>query len=239
MYEHEHAAFDVCLMAPNGPLQVVSVYKAFNQKDQDSNLRNCRKSQEGVGTICVSDWLVHHQAAYDVCLMKVAVTPAPQVVTATAPAAPVQAKPSQPTSAYRWTQNHAVPFSPYAAKHARFLSESNHCYRVDANGNTYGAILDDRFCHVGFLSESNHCYNVDAKLITYGAWVDDAFCRVDAWSESNACYSVDIRHNTYGAALDDAECSVGYKVSNNNCYHMDKHGQAYGAIVSDEYCQRK
>ncbi len=68
--EHGGAAFDVCLMEPTkNPTRILEHYKGFRQSEQNANLENCRRN-EGNGKICVTNWSVHKQAVYDVCLMQ-------------------------------------------------------------------------------------------------------------------------------------------------------------------------
>ena len=69
IWEHGHAAYDVCLLEAVDPLTIVTTWKGFNQREQDKNLKECRK-QESKGSVCVTNIWRHKQAAYDVCLMQ-------------------------------------------------------------------------------------------------------------------------------------------------------------------------
>lgn len=72
IWEHQQAVWDVCLMEAVGPLNLIKVFKGFNQKEQNANLAQCRK-EESQNSVCVSNAWTHGQAVYDVCLMTPAV----------------------------------------------------------------------------------------------------------------------------------------------------------------------
>ena len=70
MWEHGQAAFDVCLLEAKGNLKLISVFKGFNNSEQERNMQICKK-QETTNKICVSNIYVHKQAVFDVALMSI------------------------------------------------------------------------------------------------------------------------------------------------------------------------
>lgn len=70
LFEHRQAAFDVCLMEASAPpTTTVNLFKGFSNAQQVENLKRC-KSQAKFGQICVTNWFIHGQAAFDVALME-------------------------------------------------------------------------------------------------------------------------------------------------------------------------
>ncbi len=70
IYEHRHAAYDVCLMeADPAPTTVTFCYQGTTQREQDRSLADCRR-QIRFGQFCVANLWVHQHAAYDVCIME-------------------------------------------------------------------------------------------------------------------------------------------------------------------------
>jgi hypothetical protein len=69
MWEHGQAAYDVCLLESNKRLKIVQLYKGYSQKEQDANLKKCKK-QETAGQVCVTDMWTHKKGAYDVALIQ-------------------------------------------------------------------------------------------------------------------------------------------------------------------------
>ncbi len=57
IWEHEQAAYDVCMMESSGELRIVTIYKGFNNAEQKENLSICKK-QESAGKICVTSMFV-------------------------------------------------------------------------------------------------------------------------------------------------------------------------------------
>ena len=69
LFVHGQSAYDVCLRAPETTAtHIINCLKGSSQNDQNTNSVLCRKSL-AAGQICETNWNVHGQAIYDVCLM--------------------------------------------------------------------------------------------------------------------------------------------------------------------------
>ncbi|MBI3555759.1 MAG: hypothetical protein HY074_05815 [Deltaproteobacteria bacterium] len=248
-WEHKHAAYDVCLLEAAGPLHIVSIFKGFSQREQNANLRQC-KSQEGPGTICITNAWVHGQAAYDVCLME----PGEPVVQAPAPVPvpqpqPIPAPPAR-HAAFGYLSNGSSCYNVDSSGrlygsavsdskcHVSFSSNGSSCYNVDANGRRYGSAVSDSECHTSFISNGSSCYNVDVNGKTYGSAVSDSACHVRFLSNGSSCYNVDANGRRYGSAVSDYECHVSYSSNGSSCYNVDANGKRYGSAVADHLCNQ-
>ena len=70
LFVHGQSAYDVCTRAPEtAATRIISCAKGFNQAEQNANASKCR-AHLASGQVCETNWNVHGQAIYDVCMME-------------------------------------------------------------------------------------------------------------------------------------------------------------------------